>query len=70
MQKIAASPEGQSCYAQRWVQFAYERDLTSQDVCTVQSIQNKMAGTGYTILSLVTDLTQSESFRIRAKEQP
>jgi hypothetical protein len=70
MQKIAASPEGQSCYAQRWVQFAYERDLTSQDVCTVQSIQTKMAGNGYTILSLVTDLTQSESFRYRAKELP
>jgi hypothetical protein len=70
MQKIAASPEGQSCYAQRWVQFAYERDLTSQDVCTVQTIQTKMAGTGYTILSLVTDLTQSESFRLRAKELP
>ena len=70
MQKIAASPEGQRCYAQRWVQFAYERDLTSQDVCTVQSMQTKLAANNYTILSLVTDLTQSESFRIRAKELP
>jgi hypothetical protein len=70
MTKIAASPEGQSCYAQRWVQFAYERDLTSQDVCTVQMLQGKMAQSGYTILSLVTDLTQSQSFRFRAKELP
>jgi hypothetical protein len=29
-----------------------------------------MAQSGYTILSLVTDLTQSQSFRFRAKELP
>jgi hypothetical protein len=67
MKAIAASPEGQSCYAQRWVTYAYERDLTAQDVCTVQSLAGKMSGSGYTIQRLVTDLTQSDSFRYRAK---
>jgi hypothetical protein len=70
MNKIAASPEGQSCYAQRWVEFAFERNMTSQDLCTVQMLQGKLAQSGYTILSLVTDLTQSQSFRYRAKETP
>ena len=50
--------------------YAYERDLTSQDLCTVQALAGKMTQTGYTILSLITDLTQSQSFRYRAKELP
>jgi hypothetical protein len=70
MAQIAASPEGQSCYAQRWVTYAYERDLTNQDLCTVQDLAGKMTQGGYTIQSLITDLTQSQSFRYRAKELP
>ena len=70
MTKIAASPEGQSCYAQRLVTFAYERDLTNQDVCTVQMLAGKMNTSGYNIISLLTDLTQTQSFRYRAKELP
>jgi hypothetical protein len=74
MSAIAASPEGQSCYAQRWVSYAYERDLTSQDVCTVQSLADKMATTSattsaspYSIQNLITDLTQADSFRYRVR---
>ena len=67
MKAIAASPEGQSCYARRWVNYAYERDLTSQDVCTVQKLATNMSGSGYTIQKLIADLTQSDSFRYRAK---
>ena len=70
MTKIAASPQAQSCYAQRWVTYGYDRDLTTQDYCTVQAIATKMTGTGYTIQQLVTDLTQSDSFRYRATEAP
>jgi hypothetical protein len=70
MKAIAASPEGQSCYAQRLVTFAYERSLTSQDVCTVQMLAGKMNTSGYNILALLTDLTQTQSFRYRAKELP
>jgi hypothetical protein len=67
MKAIAASPEGQSCYARRWVNYAYERDLTSQDVCTVQSLAAKMANASYSIQGLIADLTQADSFRYRAK---
>jgi hypothetical protein len=70
MKAIAASPEGQSCYAQRWVTYAYERDLTTQDVCTVQALSTKLAQGNYTIRSLIADLTQSDSFRYRATETP
>jgi hypothetical protein len=67
MKEIAASPEGQGCYARRWVNYAYERDLTSQDVCTVQTLAANMSGSGYTIQKLIGDLTQSDSFRYRAR---
>jgi hypothetical protein len=70
MTAIANSPEGQSCYAQRLVTFSYERELTNQDVCTVQMMAGKMAQPGYTIVGMLTDLTQTQSFRYRAKELP
>ena len=70
MTQIANSPEGQNCYAQRLVTFAYERSLTNQDVCTVQMLAGKMNTSGYNILALLTDLTQTQSFRYRAKELP
>jgi hypothetical protein len=70
MTQIASSPEAESCYAQRLVTFAYERELTNQDVCTVQMLAGKMNTTGYNIISLLTDLTQTQSFRYRVKELP
>src|SRR6185369_13483682 len=70
MNQIANSPEAQSCYAQRLVTYSFERDLTNQDVCTVQMLAGKMVNPTYNILSLVTDLTQTQSFRFRAKELP
>jgi hypothetical protein len=70
MTQIAGSPEAESCYAQRLVTFAYERELTNQDVCTVQMLAGKMNTSGYNIIALLTDLTQTQSFRYRAKELP
>ncbi len=70
MAKIAASPEAQGCYAQKWVQFAYERPLNSQDACTAQTLASNLNKDGYTVVALITDLTQSQSFRYRAKELP
>jgi hypothetical protein len=70
MAKIAASPEAKACYASKWVKYAYERELTSPDNCTVQNIATKMNTAGYTVLNLITDLTQAVSFRYRAKEAP
>jgi hypothetical protein len=65
---IAAAPEAQTCYARHWVQFAYERDINNEDSCTVDDLSEKLAAGGYTVLDLVADLTQSQSFRLRALE--
>jgi hypothetical protein len=63
---IAASPEANKCYARKWVQVAYERSLTNEDSCTVDDLTAKLTAGGYTVLDLIADLTQAESFRYRA----
>ncbi len=63
---IAASPEANTCYARKWVQVAYERSLTNEDSCTVDDLTAKLTAGGYTVLDLIADLTQAESFRYRA----
>ena len=68
MAKIADSPEAQQCYTQKLVQFAFDRALTAQDTCTVQSLAANLTKPTYTVVSLMTDLTQTQSFRYRAKE--
>ncbi len=65
---IAAAPEAQTCYARHWVQFAYERAINNEDSCTVDDLSEKLAAGGYTVLDLISDLTQSQSFRLRALE--
>jgi hypothetical protein len=66
---IAASPEAQRCYAQRWVQFAYARDVNSADSCTVETLATNLTRDGYTVQNLIADLTQAQSFRYRTLEQ-
>ncbi len=66
MEKIASSAEAQTCYARHWVQFAYERPLTNEDSCVVENVAKKVSAGGYGVLSLIADLTQSDSFRLRA----
>ena len=55
-------------YAERWVSFAYEREGDPMDCSTVDALSAKIAPGGYTVLNLITDLTQSDSFRLRAVE--
>jgi hypothetical protein len=69
MTAIADSPVAKHCYAQRWVEFAYERTINSADSCTVDNLTTSLTNTGYTVLNLVADLTQADSFRLRVQEQ-
>ncbi|WP_437680913.1 DUF1592 domain-containing protein [Sorangium sp. So ce131] len=68
MARLAASPNAQRRYAQKWVSYAYERDGHPLDSCTVNDLAERITAGGYTVLDLVTDLTQSPSFRTRAVE--
>jgi hypothetical protein len=66
MQKLAASPMAQHRYAERMTSFMYEREGDAMDCGTVNDLAAKIAPGGYTILNLLTDLTQTPQFRTRA----
>lgn len=70
MQEIAKLPKAQAIYAQDWVSYAYGRSTNAYDQCVVDTLQTKLAGSGYSILALLGDLTQSDSFRLRVRGTP
>jgi len=70
MQGIATLPKAQQLYAQAWVAFATGRDPNGYDQCIVDQMSTKLAGTGYTILNMLSDLTQADSFRLRVQATP
>ncbi len=65
MQQIAQTPAAQSNYAQYLTAYAYGRDPNPQDQCTVDTISTNMGKGSYPILNILTDLTQTDSFRMR-----
>lgn len=65
MQQIAQTPAAQSNYAQYWVAYAYGREPNAQDQCVVDTISGSMNKGSYPILNILTDLTQTDSFRMR-----
>jgi len=68
MALIAASPGAQRFYAQKWVEYAFDRVPNSNDACTVDSLVASIAPGGFAILDLIADLTLAESFTVRAIE--
>jgi hypothetical protein len=68
MAALAASTQAQQRYADLWVNYAYERSDDPLDSCTVSDLTAKISAGGYTIVNLITDLTQTDAFRLRAVE--
>lgn len=66
MAAIAASPGAQRHYAQKWVEYAFDRVPNAQDACTVDQLVTQIASGGFPILELIADLTQADSFTVRA----
>jgi len=70
MQEIAKRPKAQELYARAWVSYAFGRNPNANDQCVVDQLKAKLNGTGYTILTLLADLTQADSFRLRVRGTP
>jgi hypothetical protein len=69
MAAISTAPGAKARYASKWVSFAYHREGSADDACTVQQLASRMTGTTYTVQNLITDLTQTLSFRVRVAGQ-
>lgn len=64
MEEIGLGQRAQWQYIQKWISFVYGRLANENDNCAVLDLGMKMAE-DYTILDLLTDLTQTDSFRAR-----
>ena len=69
MAKLAASQSAQRTYARRWVAYAYGRDNNALDDCVVERLAADIRVTGFPIVDLLVELTQSESFRVRVRDE-
>lgn len=67
MEEIAKMPKAKELYAQAWVSYAYGRGANANDQCVVDDLKMKLNGTGYSILTLLADLSQADSFRLRVR---
>jgi hypothetical protein len=65
MNELGTGPDAKRNYAAQWVTFATRRVANPNDACQVEALSLKLSQEGYTILDLVTDLTQADSFRLR-----
>lgn len=65
MTKLGSSPQVQRRYAELWVSFATGRVPNSNDACIVDQLSANLSQDGYTVLDLLTELTQADSFRLR-----
>jgi hypothetical protein len=70
MQRIAESRGARREYAKRLISYAYERYDHPLDACAVDTLGAKLTQAGYTVLDLLLELTQTDSFRLRVKETP
>jgi hypothetical protein len=68
MAKIATSPGAMRMYAGRWVAYAYGREGNAADACVTDKVVTNMLNGAYPILNIISDLTQADSFRVRAVE--
>jgi hypothetical protein len=70
MQEVAASPKAKQLYSEAWVSYAFGRAPNANDRCVVDQLDEKLEKNGYSILNLLADLTQADSFRVRVRANP
>lgn len=70
MTKISTLPMAKQIYAQTWVAYATGRENNPNDQCIVDSINTKLSSDGYTVLDMIADITQADSFRMRVQATP
>jgi hypothetical protein len=63
--RLASSKDVQSCYADRWLSFAYGRPHLPEDACSRQSLQAAFATANGNVLELLIAISQTDGFLYR-----
>jgi hypothetical protein len=69
-QKLAESKLVKSCISRAWFQYAYGREETAEDTCTIATVEQKFQSSGYKFKDLIVALTQTDAFRYRTQVAP
>jgi hypothetical protein len=65
MQEIANTPKAKRIYTENMVSYFTGRLPNGNDACTVDLLEANLTVDGYSVLNLIADLTQADSFRLR-----
>lgn len=68
MRRIASSHDARTKYVKDWLWYAYARADDPSDACTIEELTAKISDSGYRVVDLLRDLTQTDSFRLRVRE--
>ena len=60
--KIASSHDAASCFADKWLAFAYGRVLSDADACTRAQLEKSFLDSGGDVKALLLAATQSDAF--------
>jgi hypothetical protein len=63
-------PQAKRIYAEKLIAFTTGRSPNPNDACTVDELEAKLSQSGYTVLNLLADITQADSFRLRVRATP
>jgi len=69
MEQIAKNLSTMQIYSREWVSYGFGRPANVNDQCVVDELNTKLAKSDYTMLNLLADLTQADSFRVRVQAQ-
>lgn len=67
MEEIGRTEKARRIYAEKIVSSATGRLPNTNDACLVDELNQRLSADGYTVLSLLADLTQADSFRLRMR---
>ncbi|MEI9937628.1 MAG: DUF1592 domain-containing protein [Pseudomonadota bacterium] len=70
MTEIANTPNTKQMYATQFVAYGFGRPANANDQCIVDQLNTNLAKSDYTVLNLLADLTQADSFRVRVQATP
>jgi hypothetical protein len=63
--KLADSQQVSHCFARQWFRYAYGRDESAADACSVSTLDQVMAHSGGNVAALVLALTSTDAFLFR-----
>lgn len=67
-QRLASSEDVRECVARQWMRFATGREIQPDaDGCSVETVNETFAASGYDIRTLLVEITKTDAFRLRRR---